>query len=243
MKNRLLALSLILCVASLAFVGNVQAQTITPGVSPGMVFDYHVSSYWTSNDPYSSIPQELIDVNKTVHVEVRIRTVNETIIETFAPYYFSNGSAVPDVGYINLFTGDGYGFVAIVGANLNVGDKIHPDGSDGLTVLDVTTRSYESGPRETIHVRLTDNNESYTAYRDWYFDKATGVLVEQVDRTDTNDPASTYQITWKLDSTLNVESWAVPEFPVLTAVPILLIAAAFATILYKKKMVKAPGQN
>ncbi len=242
LNNRLLAVGLILFIASLAFVGTVQAQTITPGVSPGMVFDYHVSSYWTSSDSYASIPQDLNEVNQTSHVEVRIGEVNETTVLTTAPYYFYNGSAYLDRGYVNLFTGEGQGFVAIIGANLNVGDTIHPNGADGLTILDSSTRNYESGSRQTNHVRIVDNNETagYTATRDLYFDKATGILVEQVDRTEINDPQSVSQITWKIDSALNVQDWVIPEFPMLTAVPLLLIAAAFAAIAYKKKLVKTP---
>ncbi len=241
LNNKLLAVGIILCIASLAFVGTVQAQTITPGVSPGMDFDYHVTSYWSSTDSYASIPQDLIEVNQTTHVEVRIGEVNETTVLTTAPYYFKNESAYLDRGYINLYTGEGQGFVAVIGANLNVGDTIHPSGTDGLTILDVTTRNYESGARETNHVRIQDINETagYKATRDLYFDKATGILVEQVDRTETTtDPIEVSQITWKLDSTTNIEGWVVPEFPVLTLVPIFLLAATFATIAYKKKSVK-----
>jgi hypothetical protein len=243
LNNRLLALGLIACIALLAFVGTVQAQTITPGVSPGMVFDYHVSSYWTTTDAYASIPQDLVQVNQTSHVEVRIGDVNTTTVITASPYYFVNGTAVMDRGYVNLYTGEGLGFVAIIGANLNVGDRIHPDGEDTLTVLDTATRNYESGGRETNHVRIVDNNATagYVATRDLYFDKATGILVEQVDRTETTaDPISVSQITWKLDSTANIEGWVVPEFPVLATVPLFLLAATFAAIAYKKKLVKTP---
>jgi hypothetical protein len=243
LNNRLLTIGLILCIASLALVGNVKAQTITPGVSAGQVFDYHVSSYWTTSDPYASIPQDLIDVNRTSHVEVRISTVNTTNVETFTPYYFINGDPVAERGNVNLLTGEGYGFVAIIGANLNVGDKLHPNGEDGLTVLDTTTRNYESGARATNHARLVDNNATggYIATRDYYFDKETGILVEQVDRTETTtSPTSVSQITWKIDSTMNVQGWVIPEFPLLAAVPLVLFATAFAAVAYKKKLVKTP---
>jgi hypothetical protein len=245
LNNRLLTLGLILCIASLTLVGTVQAQTITAGVSPGMVFDYHVLSYWSSSDSYASIPQDLNAVNQTAHVEVRISDVNSTHVATANPYYFNNGTNYMDRGIVNLNTGEGYGFVAIIGANLNVGDLIHPQGTDGLTILDQPNRSYESGSRATNHVRIVDNNATagYTATRDLYFDKATGILVEQVDRTETtSDPIEVSQITWKIDSTFNVEGWVIPEFPMLAVVPLFLLAATFAAIAYKKKSVNFPRQ-
>jgi hypothetical protein len=237
LNKRLLAVGLTFFVAIIMLSGTIQAQTITPGVEPASVFDYHVSSYWTSSDAYASIPDDLTQVNQTSHVEVRIATVNATTIETSTPYYFYDEQPILERGYINLHTGEGAGFQAIIAANLTVGDRIHPDGDDTLTVLDTTTRNYESGSRETNHVRIVDNNETYTASRDLYFDKATGILVEQVDRTETNDPASVAQITWKLDSTLYVENWTVPEFPVITMVPFFLLAAAFVAVAYKKNKI------
>jgi hypothetical protein len=238
LKNRLLAVGLILCIASLALIGNVKAQTITAGVSAGNVYDYHVSSYWTSSDSYASIPSDLSDVNKTQHVEVRISSLDGTTINTFTATYFLNGTAVPTRGNVSLTTGEGYyGFMGIIGANLNVGDTIHPSGSDGLTILDSATRNYESGSRQTNHVQIVNVNETagYTATRDLYFDKATGMLVEQIDQTVTTSPVSTSRVTWKLDSTLNVEGWVVPEFPVTMMLPVFLLAGAFVAIAYKKK--------
>jgi hypothetical protein len=237
LKNKLLASALILCIASLALIGSVKAQTITAGVGPGMVFDYHIKSYWTTSDSYSSIPDYLVEANKTSHVEVRISTVNETNVDMAVPYYFNNDTAVMSRSNVNFLTGEGYGFQGVIAGNLNAGATLHPSGTDGLKVMETVTRSYESGSREVNHVQIIDNNETagYVATRNLYFDKATGILVEQVDETTTNSPSSTSRITWTLDSTTNVEGWVVPEFPVTLIIPVFLIAAALAAIAYKKK--------
>ena len=135
MNNRLLAAGLIFCIAALTFVGTAKGQTITPGISAGANFDYHITSYWTSSDAYTSIPADLVDINQTLHVELRISNVNATNIETWTGYYYQNGTAFPLRGNVNLQTGLSYGdFVAIIGANLNAGDKIHPSGDDGITI-------------------------------------------------------------------------------------------------------------
>jgi hypothetical protein len=242
LKNRLLAVGLILCIASLTLIGTVKAQTA--GVSPGYVFDYHINSYWSSSDSYASIPTDLMDINHTSHFEVRISTVNETNIEIFYAIYYNNGTQPFGThGNINYMTGTSYGdFVTIIPANLNVGDKIHPTGADGITIKDTVTRSYESGSRVTNHVQqsATNSTTGITSTRDLYFDKVTGVLVEEVDRSDTTSPVTTSQVTWKLDSVSNVSDWTVPEFPVISLVPVFLLVAAFATIAYKKKFANTP---
>ncbi len=237
LNNRLLAAGLIFCIAALTFVGAAKGQTIVPGLSAGNNFDYHVYSYWSSSDSYASIPADLLELNQTLHVEVRIHNVNATNVETFVPYYFANGTAIPQIGSVNLFTGEGYGFVAIIGANLNVGDRIHPNGNDTLTVLETVNRNYESGSRPTNHVVISETTSEYTATRNLYFDQATGILVEQVDRQDTNNPASTTIVTWKINSS-SVEGWVIPEFPALLAVPIFMIAVAFTAVAFKKKLFK-----
>jgi hypothetical protein len=242
LKYRLFAVCLILGIASLSLVGNVQAQTITPGVSAGNVFDYHISSYWSTSDSYESIPQNLQEVNQTSHVEIRISDVNTTNVATFSAYYYYNDTYVAGRGNVNLLDGTTYGdFVAIIGANLNKGDLIHPDGSDGLEVLDTSNRNYESGTRETNHVQIVDNNETagYVTTIDWYFDKSTGMLVEMIERTEATNPTTVYQVTWEIDSALNVDDWVVPEFPVTAMAPILLFAATFAAVVYKKKFIKS----
>jgi hypothetical protein len=244
LKNKLLAVGLILCIASLTLIGLVKAQTITAGVGPGNVYDYHVSSYWSTSDSYSSIPSDLVDVNKTTHIEVRISDVNATNIATFAAYYFNNDTQYPTRGNINFYTGTSYGdFVAIIASNLNAGDLIHPSGSDGITIKDTSTRNYESGSRSVNHVQQSQTNSTtgITATRDLYFDKETGMLVEEIDRTDRTNPVSTSIITWKLDSVSNVQGWVVPEFPIFAIIPVFLFAVALAAIAYKKKLAGFSG--
>lgn len=242
LNNRLLTAGLIVIIATLTIIGTAKGQTIVPGLIAGDNFDYHITSYWTTSDSYASIPSGLSDINQTLHVEVRISTVNASNIDTFSAYYYSNGSAFSGRGNVNLLNGTSYGdFVAIIGANLNAGDKIHPDGTDALTIKETVNRNYESGSRPTNHISVSVRNDTdgYTATRDQYFDQATGILVEETSRTDTDNPSSTTIITWKINSG---SIWAIPEFPALIAIPLLMIAAAFSAIAYKKKLFKVPGK-
>jgi len=239
-------LSMILCIALLllVFVGFVHAQTITSGVKPGMVFEYDVSSYWSSSEPtYDTVPKEILIFNYTTYVEVRISNVNSTHVTTATPWYFNDGTSILERGEVNLYTGDGHDFVAIIAANLSTGDLIHPSGNDGLRVLDTTTRNYGSSSRATNHVRIIgeDTAGGYKGTRDLYFDKATGILVEQKDTTEyTTYPVSTSQVTWKLTAVTGVDNWVISKST--QTLPIILAAIAIAAIIaasimiYKKKM-------
>jgi hypothetical protein len=242
------ALSTILCIALLSFisVGFVQAQTITPGVKSGMAFEYTLSSYWSSSEPAYTAPQDLLTYNYTSYVEVRVSTVNSTHVTTAVPWYFEDGTSYLERGEVNLFTGGGHDFVAIIAANLKVGDLIHPNGGDGLRVLDTTTRNYGSNSRETNHVRITSENSTagYKGTRDLYFDKATGILVEQKDTTEyTTHPVSTSKVTWKLTAVSGVDDWTITNSTrtlqvILAVVAVAVIAIiAVSVVVYKKKTV------
>lgn len=240
------AASMVLCITllSLVFIGFVQAQTITPGVKPGMIFEYNLSSYWSSSEKtYTTVPQELLLINYTTSVEVRISTVNNTHVTTANPWYFEDGTSTLERGEVNLFTGDGHDFVAIIAANLNVGDLIHPNGNDGLRVLDTTTRNYGNNSRATNHVRITseDKTAGYKGTRDLYFDKETGILVEQNDTTEyTTYPAGTSKITWKLTSVAGVDNWTISKstrtLTIILVAAIIAVIIAVLMIVYKKKI-------
>jgi hypothetical protein len=256
--NRLLAVSAVLCVMLLMFAGFGQAQPVVSGVKGGMSFFYHVSSYWSSTDTYASIPLNFLVINQTAFIEIRIGAVNATDVETNTMCYYTDGEVDFEKGNVNLFTGVSSGFAGIIGANLNVGDRIHPDGNDTLTLSDVTTRNYESGARATTHVRIVDNDyeEGYRGTRDLYFDKETGILVEQVDQVETIDaPVTTTRLTWKIASVSSVAGWNMPEikYPVapstsnpasglfakfcwLLFVPLLLVLVGIVLVVYKKKI-------
>ncbi len=257
--NRLLAVSAILCVMLLVFAGFGQAQPISSGVRGGMSFFYYVTSYWTSADTYASIPLDFIVVNQTSCIEIKIGAVNTTSVETVTICYYIDGATDFERGSTNLYTGVGSGFVGIIGANLKEGDRVHPDGEDTLKILDTTLRNYDSGIRATNHVRIIDNNptDGYKATRDLYFDKETGILVEQVDQVETTvDPIAVTRLTWKIASVFGVAGWEMPEVTLPVASPtskpdsgmsaksylliivILLIIAGLVMVVYKKKMAK-----
>ena len=237
--KRLIAVALLLMFSSSVMVASTRALVLTPGVEISMVFLYDVSAYWSSNDEYASIPAEIMEYNKTETFEVRISNVNGSNVRIFWAMYWKNDSYVGDYGIVDIDTGDGYGpFAAIVAANLNAGELLHPLGSDGITINETVIKSYESGNRDTNRVLLEYYNSSIGASErdDLYFDRALGILVEShetVTYTD-GDTTTTTRVSWRLKET---NTWTIPEFPSVLILPLLMAVTMIAAFAYKKKHV------
>lgn len=237
MIKRLFIVAFLLFLLSFTMFGRTWAQVLTPGVNMGDTFTYGVTAFWSSNDPYASIPSDLLDINQTESCEVRISNVTDANVTTFVALYFKNGTADAGRGLVDLDTGVSYGsFVAIIAANLNANDRIHPLGEDTITINETVIKSYESGNRETnrIVIEYTNATTGTTGRVDRYFDKETGILVEshETEITSDSDSETTTIVSWEIKES-NV--WVIPEFPSALILPLVMIVTMIAVIAYKKK--------
>jgi hypothetical protein len=233
--KRLIAAGLLLVLLSFTMVENTKALVLTPGVVPGADFFYTVTASWSSTDEYASIPADLVEINRTDSVEVRISNVTEANVTTFVAVYYKNGTADGDYGLVDVDTGAYYGaFAAIIAGSLNAHDVIHPLGIDGITINETVIKAYESGNRDTNRIVIEDRNATtgVTGRVDRYFDKLSGMLVESYETTTSADSKTTTTVTWKIKET---NGWAVPEFPSVLILPLLMAITMIAAIAYKKK--------
>jgi len=218
-------------------VESTSALFYTPGVSLGDVFEYDVTSFWSSKDEYASIPADLVDINQTETVEVRISIVSGSNVSTFVIVYYRN-ETLPIGGYssVDVDTGldNGGPFVAIIAGNLNAQDVIHPLGADYITINETVIKVYESGSRETnrILIERTNATSGISGRFDRYFDRETGILVESHETTSSTNPQTTTTVSWIIRSS-NV--WVIPEFPSALILPLFMIATMIVIIAYKKK--------
>lgn len=240
MNKRLLVLAFLLCLVSFAMFKAALGQTIIAGVDIGDTFTYHLYSYWTSSDAYASMPAGLLDYNRTAAYEVRISNVTGSDIEIFSATYFSNGSSpIANRGSVNIQSGDSYGgFSAIISSNLTENERIHPLGPDTITINQTVTRSFESGIRQANRINIIARNDTIgvTSSVDRYFDKVTGMLVEETDTTSYDNPSSTVIIKWTLVAS---SVWSIPEFPAILALPIIMVATACALFAIKKRWINS----
>lgn len=237
-KRPFTAVILLLFLSSVV-VESTRALVLTPGVSPGDVFAYDVTAFWSSEDEYASIPAGLIEYNRTESVEVRISSVSGSNVSIFVAFYYKNDTEEGGYGNLDVDTGLSYGrFSAIIAGNLNAQEVIHPLGADYITINETVIKAYEGGSRETNRILIEQTNATagVTARIDRFFDRETGMLVESHETTTLTNPATTTTVSWSVKSS-NV--WVIPEFPSVVILPLFMIATIVVIIVYKKKIAGA----
>jgi hypothetical protein len=238
MIKKLSIVTILLVLLCFTIVGRAWAQTRVPGVVQGNVFTYDVTSFWSSSDQSATIPENLLDINKTEFYRVTITEVSGAEITTQNTWHFTNGTETSTIGTVNVEAGGSSGgFWAIVAANLRANDLVHPYGQDAITVNETIIRAYPGGERETNHftVNYQGDDETYGYYTeegDCYFDRKTGMLVELYDKASFVSANIESAVLWKIKDS-NV--WVVPEFPSVLILPLFMIATLLAAIVYKKK--------
>ncbi len=247
MNKKLIAVSFLLCLACFAVIQTSRAQT--PGVKAGDEFIYTTFSFWSSSSALDSIPQDLITANQTTSIDLRISDANDTFVTTFTATYFTSGQPSAARGTVNVQTGDvtDGGFAAIIGANLKAGDRIHPLGADTITINNTITMN--NRPTNEIIIIVTNSTTGFTQTYDRYFDQATGIIVQEIQKTVDDGSVSNDASTSSLTTQIKYSPWnpqpvttTTPEFPPVLALSIIVGATTLAAIgLKKKHLITAPA--
>jgi hypothetical protein len=218
------------------------AQDIVAGVKPGDKFTYTVTGSYPTDHASLDIPQEVFDAHATDYFEVVISSVSGLDVGYTWSWHFNNGSApVGDSSSVNLETTANTGpFWAIVSANLNTTQRIHPHFGPDRSVFNQTVKyTYTNYTRETNRLQLEfayQNNvtlATYTENTDTYFDKQTGMLVQLTDESDYLNPAYTTIITWKLRETNAWSSSSPGSFPIepFFTLPVIIATVTVVVIV------------
>lgn len=222
------------------------AQDIVAGVKPGDVFTYDVTGSYPTNDPTLDIPREVIDAHATDFFTIVIDDVTGSVPGPEVGYtvywHFNNGSETRNESRtVNLETTANTGsFWAIVSANLNTTQRIHPHFGPDLSVFNQTVKyTYTNYTRDTNRLQLEfsyQNNKTLatlTETTDTYFDKQTGMLVQLTDQSDYHGPSYTTIITWKLRETNAWSSSSPGSFPIepFFTLPVIIIIVVVIAVL------------
>ena len=194
---------LILAIIIFTYSG-MSTQTRVPGVSLGDTFTYDISSFWISSDANAVVPQRFLEINQTESFRVTINDISGSMVTTLDTWVFKNGTEYNSTSVVNVETGhNSGGFWPVVAANLGKNDPVHPTVQDGITVNETIMREYPSGARETNYFTINyqgsdENYGQYTAEGDYYFDRATGMLVELYDKSTFLSANMQGAILWKI---------------------------------------------
>jgi hypothetical protein len=247
MNKKLTITIFLLIILGFGVVGQALAQTRTPGVKADDYLIYNITTNWNPNNSSEETPPILVDLNNTKQYNVTIAGISGANITTNQFWDFINGTEQPYRVVWNVETAESYYmtslFEGIVGANLGVGDLLHPSGNDSLTINQTITRNYASGARDTNVVQLSvpvqnstsdsaTNQTTYTTIGNqdltFYIDKATGVLVEQRSEISSITPVESGSTIWTLKET---NLWDVSSSTTVTALPTPFIIAIVIVIV------------
>jgi hypothetical protein len=233
MNSRIMLLNLISTFLLLALVVAASAQTRTVGVSVGNKFRYSVTVNWSSNDPSSKPSSYLVDANNTQWLEVTITAISGTNITGQTTKHYKNGTEITMGGWVDVNTGGGENITSvIISANLAAGDSVYP--SSPYNINETVPRTYLSGVRDTNHLNTTYSSGTQSYPSNLYWDKSTGVGVEQLQ--EATNKTGTYTTTASLDTQIiSSDVWNVPEFPTWTPTLLILIALTSAIIVIARQ--------
>jgi hypothetical protein len=133
---------------------------ISVGVKKGDWIEYQVT--------FTGVPEEKHDVK---WAKMEIENVEGTQINLKVTVKFSDGTVEPQTVTLNLETGQ-LGDDFIIPANLNSGDTFFDKNVGNITISGVEERTYAGATRTVMHAAISETT--------YYWDKATGVLVEGI---------------------------------------------------------------
>jgi hypothetical protein len=205
----------ILVVASLLFlvtIGVVLGEVLV-GVKTGDWIEYNVS--------VTGSPAEKHDVT---WARMEIDTVQGTQIDLNITVKFSDGTLEPQTATLNLETGQ-LGDDFIIPANLNVGDVFFDKNVGNITISGVEEKTYASVTRSVITAATSETT--------YYWDQATGVLVEGFSQY------SEYAMHSVVDKTNLWQSQVLGLDPTVFYAVVIgavtLIAVVLAVFIFKRK--------
>jgi hypothetical protein len=216
------------------------ATTRTAGVSGGDWFQYGVTVNWSSNDPSATVPAGYEVLNGTVE-KMTVDDVHGTNVTGHATGVFTNGTQTTSAGWLDVATGDSKNLTdAFISANLSAGDTVYTSGAlSNVRINETIPVTYSGGARDTNHVSLTEEiGTPYGASIDYYWDKSTGAMVEQL--YESLNQTGVYNTTLVFHLRITDSAvWAIPEFPSWTSTLLVLIALTPAIIAtYRRRPLK-----
>jgi hypothetical protein len=230
------------------------------GVIKGNMFSYSSSYNWSTSNPNQTVPKVAMELNQTIEIQLAVTSVSGSVISATKTYRYLNGTQQSVTGYVDVSSGDNeeVGAFFFVSSSLGVGDVVYPEGFYGDTINQTLQRTYAGAQREILLDSSSYNFEYDTTVDgtpakrvldsqiDYYFDKQTGVCVEQREQTTiTNSANSDSETTISLIELKETNLWGnsdssggSSEIPIFTVIGVIigviLVVGVVGAVLYKK---------
>ncbi len=252
LRTRVFALCILCCLTCFQIT---LAQGVTPGVSKGDIFTFSTIYFWSSTDPNKLMLADAKEANQTTEIQIEVASISSSVINATITYRYQNGTEQTMTGYADISSGDNeeVGAFFFVSSSLSVGNKVYPSGLYGDTINQTLQQVYNGNLREVLldsstyqfqyetSVDGTPASRVLNSQVDYYFDKQTGVCVEQREQTTITDPATgSSETTVSLIELKRTNLWggSEVEFPasiVIAGVVVLILILVALAILFSHK--------
>jgi len=166
-------------VTLLTSVSPISAVEYTVGVKEGEWIKYgEISAIWTGS---GTEPAEVADLNQTEWMTLEIQDVSGTEVTAEAFSYYEDGSNKTETLIGDLATAEGNLSPNVIPADLKKGDAIPiliAEVTFNIIINSTVTRVYASASRKVNVLNLVYAYPSVTMRFTFYWDQATGVLLE-----------------------------------------------------------------
>ena len=237
MRKILFSVLIILSVLFLGFFSTTfgkMMMTSTVGVASGDVFRYSYTCYFNSNDPHAVPPASFSWINQTDYFMVNVTGVSGSSVNFETMMRGLNGTNSMGLCSMNVGTGmasiSGYGGPTdannfyFMARNVGMMGRMFPSSNSSPTINNTLMMSYAGGQRLTNHFATSTIQNGMTVNSDFYFDQATGMMVEWRQQTIQTSGSLLTNSTQMMKITSS-SIWAVPEFPTF-------FVPAFASVLF-----------
>jgi len=216
-----------------SFSGAFGEMMSSAGVPSGSVFRYSYSCYFNSNDSNAVSPASFSWINQTDYFMINVTGVSGSTINFNTMMRGLNGSSSAGLDSINVGTGIASmsGYVGpdemcnfyFMAPNVGMMGRMFPSTVSSPTINDTSMMSYMSGQRLTDHFVSNTVQNGAMVNSDFYFDQATGMMVQW--RQETIQTIGNLQTNSTQMMKINSSSiWTIPEFPASVIVPTFVIA-------------------
>lgn len=212
----------------------------TVGVARGDVFQYGYTCYFNSNDPHAVPPSSFFWINQTDYFMINVTGVSGASVNFGTMLRGLNGSSSLGVCSMNVGTGmasiSGYGGPSdassfyFMARNVGVMGRMFPSSVMSPTINGTLMMPYAGGSRLTNHFVTNITQNGMMVNSDFYFDQATGMMVQW--RQETVQTSGTLQTNSTQMMKINSSNvWVIPEFPTSVIVPTFIFAASVSVLV------------
>jgi hypothetical protein len=229
-----------------------EMMSSTAGVANGDIFRYGYTCYFNSNDTAAAPPASFSAINQTNYLMINVTGVSGSLVNFNTMMVSSNGSSFLGAGSMNVGTGmasiSGYGgpnetnnfyFMA---RNVGIMGKMFPSTTGSPTINGTMMMPYAGGSRLTNNYSTIAAQDGKIVTTDFYFDQATGMMVEWRQQTIQTNGSFQNNSTQLMKMTSS-SVWVVPEFSatsiILIFIILMFVTGLTAIVAVKSKILRS----